>query len=245
MASHMTSLGEGHWQFPNTQWGLVSRLGAESSGVVRQALTDLVAQYWKPVYAYLRVARGKSNEDAKDLTQAFLAWLIEGDALARYRPERGAFRAYLKQMVKSFVLDADKARRRLKRGGGVRQLSLDDDNGLADLVADPRAARPEDALDRAWSETVARRAVARVEERLTAAGKAIQFEAFRRYAFPSGDERPTYASVATSLDLKTSDVRNYLFAVRERIRDEIRAELRQTVTTADELEAEWEALFGS
>jgi hypothetical protein len=45
--------------------------------------------------------------------------------------------------------------------------------------------------------------------------------------------------------MSESDVRNYLFAVRERLRGEIRAELSQTVAAPGELEDEWRALFGA
>ena len=56
---------------------------------------------------------------------------------------------------------------------------------------------------------------------------------------------PSYTldRVGEQLGLKASDVRNHLFAVRERLRTEIRGELRETVSNPDQLESEWKALF--
>jgi hypothetical protein len=44
-----------------------------------RAFDRLAALYWKPAYKYFRIKWRASNEDAKDLTQAFFARAIERD----------------------------------------------------------------------------------------------------------------------------------------------------------------------
>ncbi len=83
-----TSLGGPHRGFPATTWGMVRQLADSSGSQRREGLEALCRRYWKPVYRYLRIGFAKSNDDAKDLTQAFFAWLLEGDVLERYRPDR-------------------------------------------------------------------------------------------------------------------------------------------------------------
>src|SRR5262245_49166512 len=93
-----TSLGGIVAAFPQTTWGFVARFAGPPE-VVSDGVGILAGRYWKPVYRFIRSAWAKGNEDAKDLTQAFFVWLIEGDALRRYRPGRGSFRSYLKALL--------------------------------------------------------------------------------------------------------------------------------------------------
>ena len=72
-------------------------------------------------------------------------------------------------------------------------------------------------------------------------GKA-PWRAFEEYDL--ANERPTYADVAVKLGIKESDVRNHLFLVRTKMREYIREELRDTVSTEEEAREEWNALFG-
>jgi RNA polymerase sigma-70 factor (ECF subfamily) len=233
MATPDTSLGGERRGFPETTWGLVSRLTDPSTQ--RAALETLCARYWKPVYRYVRIAWSKSNEDAKDLAQAFFAWLLEGDALARYRPEKGGFRAYLKTLLRRFVGHQELALQRVKRGGGVIPLPLD-----TDLVEDPKGD-PEKAFDRAWVVDMVNRAIDRVRAR----GPEIAFRVYESYELVPPAERPTYVALAARLGIGENDVKAHLFAVRGEVRAELRAELVEITGGAAELEEEWQSLFGA
>jgi RNA polymerase sigma-70 factor (ECF subfamily) len=235
-----TSLGGGKRAFPDTAWSLVVRLGASQSGEYRDGLDMLCRQYWKPVYRYVRIAWARTNEDAKDLTQAFFVWLTEDDALRRYAPERGGFRAYLKVLLKRFVGHQIEALQRLKRGGGVKIVPIDEDLPPAAAGEDP-----ERAFDAEWLNELVGHAIARVRERFSASGRAAQIRVFEEYDLRPATDQPSYADVAERLGMKTTDVRNHLFAVREAVREEIRAELAQMTSDAQELEEEYRALFGS
>lgn len=238
-----TSLGGGRRGFPETTWGMISRLRDPGVARYREGLEDLAARYWKPVYRYIRIGRTKSNEEAKDLTQAFFLWLLDGDALRRYVPEKGAFRAYLKIILSRFVRDQDRVAESLKRGGAARRIPLDEEFLSAEVVADPKAADPEKEFDRAWAREVSERAIERVRARFAAEGREAAFRAFEEYALRG--ERRTYADVAASLGLSESDVRNHLHAAREAVRREIREQISETVSGPGEIEEEWNALFGA
>lgn len=238
-----TSFGGGDQRFPDTTWGLISRVGASDPKEQRAGLETLCRRYWKPMYRYLRIAWAKSNEESKDLTQAFLMWLLEGTALQRYEPDRGSFRGYLKMLLGRFVMNQDEATHALKRGGGTKILSLDELASIDAVVADPAVIDPGSAFDRAWAMSAAQAAVERVRERFRADGREIQFQAYELYDLCPG-EKPTYASVATRLGIKESDVRNHLFAVRKDVSAELRKEVTQTVSTPKDLAEELDALFG-
>ena len=140
--------------------------------------------------------------------------------------------------------NSEQALRRVKRGGGVTHLPLVDElRDLSDVIPDETADSPEEAFDRAWVDQLIERASERTREFYLANDQAIRFKAFEAYELAPGGVQATYSSVASALGLKVSDVRNHLFAVRERIRTEIRNELRETVSTSEQLETEWRELF--
>jgi len=222
-------------RFPETRWSLVANLGETAAH--RTALTDLCRHYWRPVHAYVRAAWSKSDADAADLTQAFFLWLLEGEALRRYSPERGGFRVYLKVLLRRFVGHQKAALDRLKRGGGRAPIPIPD----GDLIPDPRGADPEAVFDRTWIAELVNRAVERA--RATCGPEA--FAVYDAYEFAPAGERPTYAELAARLGLTPGDVKRRLFRVREAVRQAIRADLREATADSQELEEEWRGLFGS
>ena len=129
---------------------------APAAATRRQGLDVLVATYWKPIYHYLRVKRCATNDEAKDVTQAFLARLIETDLLAQYDASRASLRTYLRLCLDGFVQNERQATARLKRGGGRAIQSLDfaaADAETALGVVDS-AADPEQAFEHAWTRSV-------------------------------------------------------------------------------------------
>jgi hypothetical protein len=59
-----------------------------------QALAELCARYWRPLYAFVR-RRGRSPEDAQDLVQGFFEHLIRNRGLATVDRTKGRFRSFL------------------------------------------------------------------------------------------------------------------------------------------------------
>ncbi|HXG63437.1 MAG TPA: hypothetical protein VNO22_18845 [Planctomycetota bacterium] len=236
-----TSMGAGAADFPKTSWSLVARAADASDPARRSALEDLCRDYWRPIYRHFRVAWSRSNEEAKDLTQAFFLWLLEGETLRRYAPEKGSFRAFLKALLRHFVQNHDQAMSRLKRGGGARPIPLDPE--IAGDLADPRSDGPGDAFDAEWRRTVFARALDRVRARFAQAPLKLQI--YEAYDLAPASRRPTYPALAERFRLAESDVRNFLFAVRQALRSEVRAELARTASDSAELEEEWNAFLGS
>jgi RNA polymerase sigma-70 factor (ECF subfamily) len=246
MATGETSLGGSARDFPKTAGDLLSKMRDPSTGVRRAGFEELSRRYWKPVYYYVRLAWAKTNEDAKDLSQAFFLWLLEGDSIARYERERASFRTYLKLLLKRFVGHQEEAMSRLKRGGGIRIVPLDDGSApLQEVISDPAGTDPERLFDKEWRAALIQNAVERVRKHWLSDDRAVKFRVFEMYDLTPPDRRPTYGEVAGAFGLKETDVRNHLFAVREAIRSEIRSELSEMTAGPEELAEEWNAFFGS
>ena len=77
MKDRETSLGGLGGAFPSPHWSFVLSSPDRSTPDCLDRMNTLVSQYWKPVYRTIRLGWRKNNEDAKDLTQAFLADLLE------------------------------------------------------------------------------------------------------------------------------------------------------------------------
>jgi len=227
-----TSLGGGNRSFPDTTWGMISRLRDPDRH--REGLEHLCRRYWRPVYLYARVAWAKSNEDAKDLAQAFFTWLFEDEPLRRYEPERGGFRAFLKTLLRRFVGHQETAMGRFKRGGGATIVPLDQ-------VELPEAAAtdPDAAFDRGW----VRELVSQAVERVRASCDPLAFRVYESYEF--GESEITYAKIDKALALEEREVKRHLFAVRELVRAEIRAELSRLTADDRDRDEEWHTLFRS
>jgi RNA polymerase sigma-70 factor (ECF subfamily) len=236
-----TSLGGGDDNFPKTTFHLVRGLQGEGSPESqKRALERLCRRYWKPVYAFVRRAWAKSNEDAKDLAQAFFLWMLETGRLSKYEETRGTFRGYLKLLLRGFLADREDALGALKRGGGLRIVPLQE----APELSASAGLDPEGAFDRHWKLEVIKRALRSVERGYADEDREVYFRVFREVQSGGAGDRPTYAEVGRRLGITESDVRNFLHAVRQRVRDAIRSELADTVTGPAELEDEWAALFG-
>ncbi|MBI4617924.1 MAG: sigma-70 family RNA polymerase sigma factor [Planctomycetes bacterium] len=238
--SDETSLGGEGTGFPETRWSAIVRARETDSPDRADALRDLCAAYWKPIYAYFRSARRIGNEDAKDMTQDFVLELVEGGLLGRFRPERGSFRSYLRGALRLFLLERHREGTARKRGGGRRVLSIENDDTLRvdDLSVDPSRS-PEEAFDHQWAISLLDQALADLAADLRAAGKDVPFEVFRRYDLEAPPEGPpTYAQLADEFGIKPPEVGNYLTACRRRLRERVIARIREYAASEAEVTEE-------
>ncbi len=234
-----TSLGGGDRSFPQTTQGIVSDVRNGS------ALETVSRRYWKPIYIYLRAAWSKGNDDAKDLTQAFLLWLFESGSLKQFDPERGSLRGYPKVLLKTFVLRNEKDLNRLKRGGGIELRSLDGQAGLDESLPDPRGEDPDAIFDRTWKVELVDHAIGRVKQRCAESGRSAAYQVFELFDLGPDVDRPTYKEIASRLNLSDADVKRFLFQIREEVRNEIRREVAETTPGEELREDEWRRLFES
>lgn len=229
--------------FPDTTWGMVARVRGRGEDR-RLGLETLCRRYWEPIRSYARAAWARSDDDANDLAQDFFVWLLDGnEVLSKFSPELGSFRHFLKGLLRNFGRNARQASRAEKRGGGKSALPLTDAHVPG--REDERLAAAEKAFDMAWVLEVTRRALERVRLGLEGTQKAYQWRAFEEYDLRPPAERLTYEALATRLGVSESDVRNGLFAVREKVRAEVRTELCDTVATQRDLEEELRQVIGA
>jgi len=214
--------------FDATRWSLVRQAQGDSE-TSREALGDLCQAYWEPVFRFLR-CEGRSEDDARELTQAFFAKLLEGNAIAGARPDRGRFRSYVLGAVKHFLADARKAANREKRGGGQRHVPLHEsrDSSTGLQVSDERAFHDDAYFDREWANTVLTRAFNALEVKWGESGKAEDFAIMRTW-LPGASGRIDQEQAARELGLTVGAFKVAIHRLRKHFRDAVRAEIAQTV----------------
>ncbi len=244
-ARRETSLGGGGRGFPSTHWSLIVGAKNRDSGECRRALDELCRLYWKPIYAYVRIARSLTNEEAKDLAQEFILHMIEGEMLQRFAPEKGSFRGYLRGALRIFLMKQHHKKIALKRGGGRAVLALDhsETRGVEDQIMAGEAT-PEDAFEQQWANSVIDLAVAELKTEMIREGKEIHFSLFDRHELhPPATGTPSHADLAAEFRLRESDVNHALAACRRSLREHVRNQIRKYVSSEEELSDEIRRFF--
>jgi RNA polymerase sigma factor (sigma-70 family) len=233
MGSSDTTLGGPVRPFPSTMWSQVLGAGERSP----EKLNELLRAYWKPVYAYIRASWRKPVEDAKDLTQAFFAHLLEKDTLSRLRPDMGSFRGYLKQALKHFLIDAERAA--ALRRPATPLFALDEDVEASD-------ESPDRAFDRHWFRCLTSTSLEALKDRLTGDDKAKTFEVFKRYVIDpsySPEPTPTYRELAAQLGITEKDVDHALRHCSAALLEILRTGIRGYVESERDVDAELRRLL--
>jgi RNA polymerase sigma-70 factor (ECF subfamily) len=224
--------------FATTHWSLVAAIkpGAASESRAHEALQTLCRTYWYPLYAFARY-RGHSPDDARDLTQAFFARILETAGFASADPARGRFRSYLLGAMKHFLANEWHRGRAQKRGGEVQILEWDALHPEVRFAGASASADDPDLLfDREWAlETVAG-ALQALRDEMAGAGKAEHFDALKGSLTGEGD--PARDEIAARLGLTEGAVKVAVHRLRQRYRALLRAAIAETVGSEDDLEDE-------
>jgi RNA polymerase sigma factor (sigma-70 family) len=223
-----TGIGGAADRFPSTQ---VSLLEAVSAGgaITAEAMERIAALYWKPVYRFLRLRFGSSNEDAKDLTQSFFTSAIEREFFARFDPARASFRTYLRMAVERFAANEHASANRLKRGGGVEWAEAEEQASAGES--------PEEVFEREWRRQLFALALEDLRDECERGAKAVQWAVFEAYDLAE-DSRPSYGELSTRHGVPQTQITNYLAWARRRLRELVQERLRGVTASGREMREE-------
>jgi RNA polymerase sigma factor (sigma-70 family) len=241
---------QGRDRFPLTRWSVIdaARSGDEAERV--RAMDTLCAAYWKPVYKYVRLRWNRPTEDAQDLTQGFFAQLVERGLLEKFDPAKSRLRTYLRVCVDSFVMNEDKATKRLKRGGNVSLVALDfagAEEELGGSTMDPATIPSpeslEDFFEKEWIRGLLELAVEDLRKHCEANQRERTFRLFEEYDL-AGDETISYDKLAEEYGIAVTDVTNALAWARREFRRGALERLREICASEEEFQREARAVFG-
>jgi RNA polymerase sigma factor (sigma-70 family) len=222
--------------FSATNWSLVLVAGQSDGELAAQALAKLCQTYWYPLYAYVR-RKGYDAHEAEDLTQGFFQQLMRLQSIKQVRGE-GKFRSFLLSALEHFLAAEWNRARRLKRGGNVPPISLDEVQPEARYQLEPVDERTAEKIyERRWAMTVLEQALERLRQDCLAAHKEALFEQLKGMLGGDG-ATSTYADFAARLNMSEVAVKVAMHRLRQRYGELVREEVARTLTNPDELEDE-------
>lgn len=213
-------------QFPDTQWSLIRRSG-ETPSVRDAAFSELVRRYRGAVLAWFRAQM--DSADAEDATQGFLVASFERDWWARADPSQGSFRTFLMVLMRRHLW-------RLQHGNATDAVMVDALDELAD--ASPDAARQFDArfvLD------LTARAIEDLRTQYAQRGREVLFEALLQWSAGAQDHGALKA-LAERLGIPANTLTIEMRRWRQRLRDQVRSELRALCADEGAFAADWAAI---
>jgi RNA polymerase sigma-70 factor (ECF subfamily) len=228
--------------FATTHWSVVLAAGQTASPQAEAALEKLCGAYWYPLYAYVR-RQGHSPHDAQDLTQGFFAVLLEKNYVELADRAKGKFRSFLLTALNHFLGDHRDRANALKRGGGKVIISLEEQTAEGRWSLEPATdLSPEKEYEKLWAVTVLQQALIHLRDEADKAGRDELFEELK--SFLEGEARPgDYAAVGAKLGMTANSVAVAVHRLRQRYRELVRAEIANTVASAEEIEDELRHLF--
>lgn len=242
-----TSIGGGQSRFPDTRRSAILDFNSGDPAVRECAAEALISAYWKPAYKYIRVRWNRSNEDAKDLTQAFFARALEKEFFRGYDPEKARFRTYLRACLDAFLAQENQAAGRIKRGGDARIVSLDFETAEGELRQHDVASNdlpPEEYFHREWVRNLFALAVDELKRECEQRGKQIPYRIFESYDLREYGDKPTYGSLAAAFGISAATVTNHLSAMRRALRQIVLERIREATATEREYKSEVRAVMG-
>lgn len=135
--------------------------------------------------------------------------------------------------------------RALKRGGGIRPISIDLTDAEGRYGREPsHDLTAERLLERAWALDILSRVLSQVEREAVAAGKVALFT--RLQPLLEGDDRAeSYREIAESLGMSDAAVKMAAHRLRSRFREVFREEVARTVVNPGEVKAEMADLMAA
>jgi RNA polymerase sigma-70 factor (ECF subfamily) len=238
-----TDMGGIQEAFLTTHWSLVDNIGASSdSDKKRNLIGLLLKRYWKPVYCYLR-RKGYDNDQAKDLTQGFFHEVVLGRQLIQKADRsRGRFRSYLLAALNNYILAvhaAETAQKRIPKG---RLIPLDMTDP-PDFCRITRNYTPEESFDYAWISELLEKVIDEVETACYEEGLTLHWRVFCERVLPpitEGTDPVSLVEICHKYDIESPRVAsNMIITIKRRFQAILRENLRETVTSDDQIEDEF------
>ena len=231
-------------RFATTHWSVVLAAGERGSAGAEEALARLCAEYWYPIFAFVR-RQGHATEEARDLTQGFFARLIEKGDLAVADRSRGRFRSFLLTACQHFLSNERDRERALKRGGG--RLPVPIDVAMAEgryKRALAHSETPERLYDRQWCLTLLAQVLDDLRKDYADAGREAFFDRLKDYLVADGSAG-TYKQAAGDLGMTAGAVKVAVHRMRRRYQEGLRRRVADTVESTQDIDEEIRHLLGA
>lgn len=235
--------GGGGGRFLTTHWSRVLAAGDSLHPQSSEALSELCAGYWYPIYAFARRRVGDSDA-AQDLVQGFFSHLLERKTLRSADPLRGRFRSFLLGAFKLYLADERARATAQKRGGGAPLASLDLDDAESRYRLEAAAEENPDRLyERRWALEVLAHAHRKLAEEGAASSNPERARRLATFLTDAGGAR--YREVAEELEMTEAAIKVAVHRLRRRFGTLLREEVARTLEDPSKVDDELRFLFAA
>jgi len=228
--------------FEQTRWSLVARASRDDSHDAQSALNEICRLYWYPLYAWLR-RTGHSPEASEDLTQEFLAWFVTNRHFEKADSRQGKLRSFLLGCLKRFLANQRRKEHTQKRGGEIVHLSIDQEwaeGRLKNEASD--GSNPDLYFDRNWARSIFENALTRLRQFHESKDQLDRYQVLRPFLTGENCEL-TLAEAGSQLATTESSAKGMVHRMRERFKELLLQEVRETLVTPGSAESELDYLL--
>ena len=225
-----------------THWSVVLDSQSELRAA-REALEKLCRIYWRPIHSFVQ-RQGIGPKEAGDLTQGFLALLLERKDLDTVRKEKGRLRSYLLASLKNFLADERRRTMAIKRGKGEQLITSQELRERERMDVERNDKLTADQIyERRWAFTVLEQVMRRLRNEYRSAGN-LRFFAPMKKMLMDEPGRPSQAEIASEFDMTENAVKQLFCRFRQRYQALLREEISHTVIIPGDIEDELRHLIG-
>ena len=236
-----TSIGQTRESFQTTHWTAIEAIGSNGKIDSKVLVGDLLKNYWKPVYCYLR-HKGHNNEQAKDLTQGFFHEVVLGRELIQKADRaKGRFRTLLLRALDRYLVSVHRketARKRIPQD----KLTSFEETGFHELPVVADNLNSEEVFHYTWVCEMLDRMLEEVEIECHQHDMTTHWDLFHdRVLHPivTCTEPPPLENLCIKYGVDaTTKASNMIFAVKRRFQAVSRRLLRQSVISEREIDEE-------
>lgn len=227
-----------HDRFATTRWSMVMRIAEQDTEQARDALGDLARRYAYPVYAFLRRS-GQAPALAERTAHAMLQRLVLEDTGAQQPIASRQYRNHLLERISAYLADGDA----MTSSPAERADSLVPANLERRYERDHAVpSTAEQAFQRSFAMVVIERTLRRLRDEAAQTGHADMCRALEPYLVrdPAALD---YDRLALQLRSRKVTLIVALKRLRQRLQELATLELSDTVSSADDLAKEQDALL--
>ena len=205
--------------------------------VAHEALANLCAAYWHPLYAFIR-RQGSSPHEAEDLVQEFFLRFLERHSLGSVQPSLGKFRSFLLACLKNFLANQRERENAQRRGGGKPLVPLDIGDAETRYFLEPTDQRtPEAIFERRWAFAILEQVVQDLRREYSTPEKRQLFEDLQGF-LPGGHGGVSREDLATKRGVSVGAIDVAVHRFRRRFGALLREQVAKTVSSEAEVEEE-------
>jgi RNA polymerase sigma-70 factor (ECF subfamily) len=231
-------------RFPTTCWSRIVAVRDRTTPEEREALAELCAAYWYPLYAFIR-RKGHGPEEARDLTQDYFVRLLERGTVPAADPLRGRFRSFLLADLTRFLIDRHRHDGAARRAGDFATLSIDARDAENRYLREPADEwTPERFFERAWALALLEGVLARLRREYEGSDRGATFEVLKA-VLSAGPRSISHAELARQLGSTEGAAQVAAHRIRRRYRDLVRDAIAATVAEPEDIESEIRDLFAA